>query len=61
MARVLFTADYDYKPTRRATIGYKAGMECVVKRDCANKAVAAGKAVEVEAKGRADGANTIGR
>ncbi|MDE4619629.1 hypothetical protein [Sinorhizobium meliloti] len=55
MARVRFTADYDYKPTRQCTIGYKAGMELTVKRDCAEKAIAAGKAEEIEASGRTTG------
>jgi len=52
MARVRFIADFDYKPTKRVTVAYKAGMELTVKRDCAVKAVAAGKAVETETKSR---------
>ena len=48
MALVLFTADFDYKPTRACTIAYKAGMTMTVKRDCANQAISAGKAVEVQ-------------
>jgi hypothetical protein len=47
MARVRFTHDFDYKPTPRSTIGYKAGMELTVKRECADQAVAAGKAAEI--------------
>jgi len=47
MARVRFTADFDYKPTARVTVAYKAGMEVTVKRDCAAKAVTAGKAVVI--------------
>jgi len=50
MARVRFTDDFDYKPTRQVTIAYRAGMELTVKRDCAEKAVAAGKAVDVTGK-----------
>ncbi|MCS0460849.1 hypothetical protein [Rhizobium favelukesii] len=57
MARVRFTGDFDYKPTTPTTIGYKAGMELTVKRECADRAVAAGKAVELPSAGRpADGA-----
>ncbi|WP_313760173.1 hypothetical protein [Rhizobium sp.] len=49
MARVRFTHDFDYKPTPQSTIGYKAGMELTVKRECADQAVAAGKAHEITA------------
>jgi len=49
MARVRFIGDYDYKPTRQTTIAYKAGMELTVRRDCAVKAIALRKAVEVDA------------
>lgn len=48
MARVLFTHDFDYKPTRQVTIGYRAGMKKTVKRDCAERAIAAGKAVSID-------------
>lgn len=54
MARVRFTHDFDYKPTARSTIGYKAGMELTVKRECADQAVAAGKAVEIPPAGKSD-------
>lgn len=54
MARVRFTDNFDYKPTPRSTIGYKAGMELTVKRECADQAVAAGKAVEIPSGGKAD-------
>jgi hypothetical protein len=47
MTRVRFTADFDYKPTPQITVGYLAGMEETVKRDCAAQAVAAGKAVRI--------------
>jgi hypothetical protein len=50
MARVGFTADYDYKPTSQMTIGYQAGWTGTVKRDCAEKAVAANKAKLLNAK-----------
>ena len=49
MARVRFTHDFDYKPTPQSTIGYKDGMELTVKRECADQATAAGKAVEITA------------
>lgn len=52
MARVRFTHEFDYKPTSQSTIGYKAGMELTVKRECADQAVAAGKAVEVRSAGK---------
>lgn len=54
--RVRFTADYDYKPTSQSTIGYRAGMTCVVKRECGEGAIAAGKAEEVKSlERRSDG------
>jgi hypothetical protein len=49
MARVKFTEDFDYKPKSQATIAYLAGMEMTVRRECADAAIAAGKAVEVDA------------
>lgn len=52
MAWVKFTADYDYKPHSQATIGYRAGMVLSVKQDCADKAVASGKAVAMEKKSK---------
>jgi hypothetical protein len=51
MARVRFLADHDYRPTRRVTIAYKAGFVGTVKRDCADQAVALGKAVDLDAAG----------
>lgn len=48
MARVKFTADFDYRPTPSVTIAYLAGMEQTVKRECADQAIAAGKAEEVK-------------
>ncbi|OOG73870.1 hypothetical protein B0E45_06145 [Sinorhizobium sp. A49] len=50
--RVRFTADFDYQPTPQATVGYLAGMEMTVKRECAEQAIAAGKAVKVSANRR---------
>lgn len=50
MAKVRFIEDFDYKPTSRTTIGYQAGWSGTVKRDCANKAIAARKAVDLDAK-----------
>ncbi len=48
MTRVRFTADFDYRPIPQVTIGYLAGMEETVKRDCAAQAIAAEKAIEIE-------------
>jgi hypothetical protein len=45
--RVKFTKDFDYKPTMQSTIGYLAGMEETVKRECGEAAIAAVKAEEV--------------
>jgi hypothetical protein len=47
MANVRFLADYDYKPTPSRTVAYKAGWSGTVKRECADRAVALGKAVEL--------------
>lgn len=47
--RVRFTADFDYRPTPQVTVGYLAGMEMTVKRECAEQAIAAGAAVKVSA------------
>ncbi|WP_246676584.1 hypothetical protein [Mesorhizobium sp. B2-4-4] len=49
---VKFTADYDYKPHSQATIAYKAGMVLNVTQDCQRKAIAAGKAVEMDKKSK---------
>lgn len=58
--RVKFTQDYDYKPNSRTTIGYLAGMEETVKRECGEAAIAAGAAQELPDAGRkpASKANT---
>lgn len=42
--RVRFIADFDYSPTPRITIAYKKGMVEFVRLECAQQAVAAGKA-----------------
>lgn len=62
MARVRFIADFDYKPLPSMTIAYRAGMVCVVKRECADQAIAAGKAIDFfRNKEAADGNDEIGR
>ena len=62
MARVRFTDDFDYKPTSQTTVGYRKGMVLTVKRECADQAVAAGKAVEVgPIRSEPDGEDAIGR
>jgi hypothetical protein len=61
MARVRFTSDFDYRPTPQTIIGYLSGMEMTVKRDCADRAVAAGKAVDLDPKkDEPNGETTIG-
>jgi hypothetical protein len=47
MARVRFTEDFDYKPTKSCTVAYLSGMEMTVKRECAEQAIAAGKAISL--------------
>ncbi|MDH6265533.1 hypothetical protein M2360_000923 [Rhizobium sp. SG_E_25_P2] len=51
VARVRFLEDFDYRPSAfcgRVDIAYLAGMELPVKRECADAAIAAGKAVEIK-------------
>lgn len=62
MARIRFIHDFDYHPTEQSTIGYLAGMEETVRRECADQAIAAGVAIEIEnpKKVVADGKTTIG-
>ncbi|AYD00025.1 hypothetical protein [Neorhizobium sp. NCHU2750] len=48
MARVTFKKDFDYKPVHHTTIGYKAGWTGTVRRECADAAVAAGAAEEID-------------
>ena len=50
MPWVRFTADFDWKPTRRVTYAYRAGDQKMVTTPCALAAVAAGKAVKGKAK-----------
>lgn len=46
MPWVRFTELYDYRvPGKRVLIAYKPGRATLVTRDCAEKAIAAGKAV----------------
>ena len=48
MARAHFTGDFDYAVAGKSTtIAYRGGREYTVKRDCLEKAVAAGKAAEI--------------
>lgn len=63
MARVRFKHDYDYKPTPQSTIGYKAGWEGTVRRECAEEAVAAGRAewAGKDAEAKQDGEAEISR
>jgi|GEM_PF-803231 len=44
MVWVRFTEDYDFRATKRATVSYKAGTKMNVTRECADRAIAAGKA-----------------
>ncbi len=61
MPRVRFTQNFNYEITPAVTRAYKAGWEGVVKRDCAEQATKAGKAVLVARKGRiSDGENKVG-
>ena len=46
--RVRFLADFDYKPTPQTTIAYKAGQTEFVRRECAERAIALGKAEPVD-------------
>jgi len=54
MARVEFVSDYDYQPSAapRSLIAYKAGYIGTVRRECCDRAVAAGKAVELPQEGK---------
>lgn len=48
---VRFEKDFDFNPKAmngRVTIAYKAGMKLNVTRECADKAVAAGRAAKVK-------------
>lgn len=48
MARVTFTQDFNFKPTPRKWLTWKAGETQTVKRAVADAAIAAGKAKEVK-------------
>lgn len=52
---VRFTADFDFKPKPQVTLAFLNGQERNVTRDCAEKAVAAGKAVRIKRNAKADG------
>jgi hypothetical protein len=55
---VRFTTDYDFSPDAkggRVTIAYEAGMVMNVTRECADRAIAAGKAEPAKRKAEADG------
>ena len=60
MARVRFTADFDYRPTGQTLTAYRAGTEMTVRRECADQAVAAGKAEELDPpeRSKANGEDT---
>lgn len=60
VAHVHFSADFDYHPTPRATIAYKAGWSGPVKRDCAAQAKLAGKAEEIAPPPSPNSAATAG-
>lgn len=45
--RVRFTADFNYLPRPQVTVAYKAGTIAYVRRECAELAIAAGKAEAV--------------
>lgn len=60
--RVRFLADYDYRPKPGITIAYQAGWSGLVRKECADKAVALGKAERVAVPGPPAGiAATIAR
>lgn len=54
MARVEFVDDYDYQPSvsPRSLVAYKRGYIGTVRRECCDRAVAVGKAVELPPKAR---------
>lgn len=47
-----FTGNFDWKPKASVTLGYRVGDVCNVTRGCAEKALAAGKAVKLVKRGR---------
>jgi hypothetical protein len=46
MTHVRFTENFDWSPKPHVLIAYKAGESHTVKRECAEAAIAAGKAVK---------------
>lgn len=54
MAWVRFTADFDFAVKPNYVIAYKAGQTLLVKRECADQAIRATKAVKVEPPGKSD-------
>lgn len=52
MARVRFTADFAWKPYPQVTQVFSKGEEATVRRECADAAINAKKAVEIEPAGR---------
>lgn len=51
--KVTFTADFDFNPEAlggRVTVAYRQGETHTVTRECADKAIAAGKATVVKRK-----------
>ena len=54
MARVRFTDNFDWKPSSQVTQVYTKGQEATVRRDCADAAIKAKRAVEIEPAGRPD-------
>lgn len=60
--RIRFTADFDYSPTATTTVAYKSGMVQFVRLECAEQAVAAGKAQVLPFGGPPSGlADTLAR
>lgn len=58
MARVRFTEKFNYNVTSVSTIVYRAGWEGTVKRECADKAKGAGKAIELPPRGKISNGKT---
>jgi hypothetical protein len=56
MARVSFSHDFDYRPTPAVTIAYKAGREYTVRRECADQAIALGRATDLQQPSRSEAA-----
>ena len=54
MARVRFTDDFAWKPSPQVTQVFSKGEEATVRRECADAAVKAKKAVEIERAGRSE-------